>query len=73
MGATGILAFGEQSHGIATGEDAHQALLPVSDENRSAPTFPHAAARFPDGRVAGEYQRLLVFDNVSQLSIGHDA
>jgi hypothetical protein len=64
LGAASILGFGQQSHGIATREDAAQVLSPVDDEHRSAPTFPHASACLPNALVSSEHQRLLVFDNV---------
>ena len=59
-----VLNRAAQSAGIATREDAAKMLSPVNDENRSAPTFPHASARLPNVLVSGEHQRLLVFDNV---------
>ena len=71
-GRAGIVAFGQELHRIATGKDASQALLGVDDENRAGPTLPHQPAGMLNRLVETKHQRLLVFDNIRELSIGHD-
>jgi hypothetical protein len=68
-----MLAFGERTHRIAAGEDATQALLVVDHQHRAGATLPHAPAGMQHRLVRGQHKRLLVFDDVRELSVGHDA
>jgi hypothetical protein len=48
------------------------ALLLVDHQHRAGATLPHAPAGMLHRLVRGQHKRLLVFDNVRELSVGHD-
>jgi hypothetical protein len=60
------------THRIAAGEDATQALLIVYHQHRAGVTLPHTPAGMQHRFVCGQHKRFLVFDNVPDLSVGHD-
>ena len=72
-GHCAILAFGKRTHRVAAGEDAGQALLAVDYQHRARATLPHAPAGFLHRCALRQYKRLLILDDIRELSVGHDA
>ena len=72
-GNLGILAFGKCTHRITTGEDASQALQVVDYQHRARTVLPHTAAGLLHRLMLRQQQRFLVFDDIGELSVGHDA
>jgi hypothetical protein len=60
-----------RTHRITAGEDTGQALLLVDDQHRAGTALPHAATGLLYRLVLSQQQRVLVFDNIGKLSVGH--
>ena len=66
-----MLAFSQQSYGIAIREDAAETLHLVDDQDRTGATFAHEPASAADSLICSKNDRLLIPDDVCQRSVCH--